>query len=166
MNKLRLHPYLSDLVSPHFQNNILPKLVFPVSHPFVVTQKSFLDYFMKVLSLSHRQHSLCFFMSDLVDMVNKTNGRLLYESLLSNIEQARSTDDEDKYQLLSVFEMLWNVDSKANNCLEDETGKTIKGHALTVKEEFLEGTSTCLLFEICTRVRNAVGQSFLESESS
>ena len=80
--KLRLHPYLKDLITPHFEKQILPKLVFPVSEPFVVTKESFLDYFMNVLSLTHRQHALCFFMSEIVDLVNKTNGRLLYESLL------------------------------------------------------------------------------------
>ena len=58
-------------------------------------------------------------MDEIVEMVNKTNSRLLYDDLISNIKnksakealQSQSNDD-DKYQLLNVFEMLWNVDNE------------------------------------------------------
>lgn len=64
--------------------------------------------------------------------------------------------EEHEYELLNVFEMLWNVmASNGGNPKEKETagevqkiqslpqdslenGKSIKGHALTVKLEFLE----------------------------
>lgn len=61
---------------------------------------------------------MCFFMEEIVEMVNKTNSRLLYEDLVCNIKNKENgnkletsmDDEEDKYQLLNVFEMLWNVD--------------------------------------------------------
>jgi len=63
-------------------------------------------------------------MPELIDLVNKTNSRLLYDDLVKSISksksQEQSVDDENQYQLLSVFEMLWNVDkskdTKLNNC--------------------------------------------------
>jgi hypothetical protein len=65
-------------------------------------------------------------MDEIVEMVNKTNSRLLYDDLISNIknksakEALQSTaNDDDKYQLLNVFEMLWNVDNEAH----EENGK-------------------------------------------
>ena len=39
---------------------------------------------MHTLSLSHRQHASCFAMTELVFLINKTNGRLLFEDLLRN----------------------------------------------------------------------------------
>jgi hypothetical protein len=50
-------------------------------------------------------------MSEIVELVNKTNARLLYESLL-NIEHPSEKSNNDDYELLNVFEMLWNVESK------------------------------------------------------
>jgi hypothetical protein len=63
-------------------------------------------------------------MPELIDLVNKTNSRLLYDDLVKSISKSKSqelsVDDENQYQLLSVFEMLWNVDkskdTKLNNC--------------------------------------------------
>jgi len=41
---------------------------------------------------------------------------------------------------------------------ENKEHKKIKGHALTVKEEFLEDIGgTCRLFQICERVRKVTG---------
>lgn len=53
-------------------------------------------------------------MPELIDLVNKTNSRLLYDDLVKSISRSKSqelsADDENLYQLLNVFEMLWNVD--------------------------------------------------------
>jgi hypothetical protein len=117
--KLKAHPYLSSLLSKHFISHVLPKLVFPISSPFDVSQKAFMKYWTSELSIIHKKQALCFFMDEIVEMVNKTNSRLLYDDLISNIKnksakealQSQSNDD-DKYQLLNVFEMLWNVDNE------------------------------------------------------
>jgi hypothetical protein len=78
-----------------------------------------MKYWTSELSIIHKKQALCFFMDEIVEMVNKTNSRLLYDDLISNIKnksakealQSQSNDD-DKYQLLNVFEMLWNVDNE------------------------------------------------------
>ena len=95
--KVKLHPYLAALFSPHFKAQTLPKLVFQVSHPFVVTRAEFEEYFLKILSIEHRQHALYFFMTEIVEMVNKTNGRLLYEDILSSLKSKRSENQEEAY---------------------------------------------------------------------
>ena len=55
-------------------------------------------------------------MPELIDLVNKTNSRLLYDDLVKSISRSKSqefsADDENLYQLLNVFEMLWNVDNE------------------------------------------------------
>ena len=164
--KLKVHPYLSSLLTKHFVQHALPKIVFPISSPFDVTQASFLKYWNNQLSMIHKKQALCFFMDEIVEMVNKTNSRLLYDDIISNIRNKSNkpiSSDDDKYQLLDAFEMLWNVDDKITN----EDGKElkgIKGHALTVKEEYLEindDAKSCLLIQICDRIRN--NSSFLES---
>lgn len=77
-------------------------------------------------------------MSELIDLVNKTNSRLLYDDLVKTISK-KSQDDADQYQLLNTFEMLWNVEKSEQN-------KAFKGHALTVKEEYLDSDK---LVQIC-----------------
>lgn len=80
-------------------------------------------------------------MSELVDLVNKTNARLLYQSLLKNLSKSE-TSNEDEYELLNVFEMLWNVMGNKDHeqSLQEESkddNKEIKGHALCIKPEYL-----------------------------
>ena len=52
-------------------------------------------------------------MDELVELVNKTNARLLYKSLMENLQKAKTSVEEEEadeeYELLNVFEMLWNV---------------------------------------------------------
>lgn len=170
--KLKVHPYLSSLLSKHFISHILPKLVFPISSPFDVSRKTFIKYWTSELSTFHKKQALCFFMDEIVEMVNKTNSRLLYDDLIKNIKnknkQAITQTDDDQYQLLNVFEMLWNVNDNEVQ-IEDsgeKTAKSIKGHALTVKEEYLETnsqTKNSLLIQICENVRVNSKCSFLES---
>lgn len=153
--KLKLHPYLSSLLSKQFIQHTLPKIVFPISSPFDVCQADFMKYWNNELSMMHRKQALCFFMDEIVEMVNKTNSRLLYDDLITNIKKCQikssalttSSTDDDKYQLLNVFEMLWNIENQNDETTQNQT-KGIKGHALTVKEEYLETnptSKTCLL---------------------
>lgn len=55
-------------------------------------------------------------MPELVDLVNKTNARLLYQSLLANLKNngeeaaiGHASEPDREYELLNAFEMLWNV---------------------------------------------------------
>ena len=146
--KIKLHPYLHKIVSKHFALNHLPKIVFPLEKcscepvlgPFWVSQSSFRTYWHGCLTAQHRKQSLCFFMPELIDLVNKTNSRLLYDDLVKslNVSKREASDDADQYQLLNTFEMLWNVDKTSPIQEQEEDKKSFKGHALTVKEEFLE----------------------------
>ena len=104
-----------------FVSHQLPKLVFEVSNSskegFTVSREEFLNYWLDTLSQHHRKQALCFFTQDLIDLVNKTNSRLLCKDLISKhlteeAKQVSTEDDDDKYQLLNAFEMLWNVNEK------------------------------------------------------
>ena len=65
-------------------------------------------------SISLKRNSLIFFSKDLIDLVNKTNNRLLYCELL-NKKQANSNQHfnqkQNDYQLLNALEMLWNIEN-------------------------------------------------------
>jgi hypothetical protein len=50
-------------------------------------------------------------MPEFVDLVNKTNARLLCDTILNS---KSSEKDEKEYALLSVFEMLWNVEKTSD----------------------------------------------------
>ena len=102
--KLKLHPYLSSLLTKHFIQHTLPKIVFPITSPFDVSQAGFMKYWNNELSILHKKQALCFFMDEIVEMVNKTNSRLLYDDLMSNIKKCQnksamltSSTDDDKY---------------------------------------------------------------------
>jgi hypothetical protein len=134
--KIKLHPYLHKLLSKHFISNHLPKLIFALEPSdltkerkkgqFIVNKQSFKKYWIEKLSVQHRKQALYFFMPELIELVNKTNSRLLYSDLVQSISLQKENSDkpleeqnENEYHLLNVFEMLWNVDksksSDANN---------------------------------------------------
>ena len=65
-------------------------------------------------------------------------------------------DLDDKYQLLNMFEMLWNIDSQnqsENSGPDEKTAKTkeLRGHALMIKEEYLKDDSK--MISICEKLR-------------
>tara|TARA_B110000305_G_C19380306_1_gene609239 strand:- start:1096 stop:1386 length:291 start_codon:yes stop_codon:yes gene_type:complete len=66
-------------------------------------------------------------------------------------------DLDDKYQLLNMFEMLWNIDSQNNGenaTLNEKTAtksKELRGHALMIKEEYLKDDSR--MISICEKLR-------------
>ena len=67
--------------------------------------------------------SLCFFSKELIDLVNKTNSKLLYADFLlkntstesKNKSAIVASTDQDDYTLLNTFEMLWNIDSATHH---------------------------------------------------
>ena len=64
---------------------------------------------MHILSLTHRQQASCFAMSELVYLINKTNGRLLYEDLLRNKVQNKIASYNHEI-IKSSFDVLDNDD--------------------------------------------------------
>lgn len=75
--KVKVNPRLKALVSKHFIQR-LPKVSIPVS----MTYESFRAYWDRC-PVSIKRSSLVFFSKDLIDLVNKTNNRLLYSDLLA-----------------------------------------------------------------------------------
>ena len=68
--------------------------------------------------------------------------------------------DSDEYQLLNSFEMLWNVGETTQGSSGQQSDSlilqgAIKGHALTVKEEYFssENGLEFPLIDICREVR-------------
>ena len=90
-----LHPYLQCLLSKHYQSKILPKLL----HESVpITQEDFEHYWMRELSSEHRMHACFFAMPELVQMINETNGRLMYQELVKNLSaQKQKINKENEY---------------------------------------------------------------------
>ena len=105
--KVKVNPRLKSLLSKHFVQR-LPKVFIPVQ----VTYEVFSQFWEKC-PLSLKRNALVFFSKDLIELVNKTNNRLLYCDLLSKKSsgsQENVTQQQD-YQLLNAFEMLWNIEN-------------------------------------------------------
>ena len=75
--KIKVHSKLRAVVSKHFIQR-LPKITMPVAF----LPSDFKQYWSKC-SLTLKRNSLIFFSKDLIDLVNKTNNRLLYCDLLA-----------------------------------------------------------------------------------
>lgn len=75
--KVKISPRLKPLLSKHFVQR-LPKVCIPVDFSL----EQFNAYWEKC-PLSLKRNSLVFFSKELIDLVNKTNSRLLYCDLLS-----------------------------------------------------------------------------------
>tara|TARA_B110000285_G_C14570688_1_gene357686 strand:- start:185 stop:346 length:162 start_codon:yes stop_codon:yes gene_type:complete len=52
-----------------------------------------MKYWTSELSITHKKQALCFLMDEIVDMVNKTNSRLLYDDLISSIKNKSAKED-------------------------------------------------------------------------
>ena len=120
--KTKINPKLRKILSKHFVNQIVARVGVPIS----ANREEITDYWLKCpKQLKHT--SLCFFSKDLIDLVNKTNSKLLYADFLSkttSVEQSSKaqvsaqTDEsteKDDYTLLNTFEMLWNIDGTAQH---------------------------------------------------
>jgi hypothetical protein len=123
-----------------------------------------------------KQTSLCFFSKELIELVNNTNTKLLYaDFLIKTNTRVKSETTSDEYHLLNAFELLWNVDndecekiamqsvdelnlveimSHEPKASKKEESKSVMGHALTVKLEYLDQ-----IVSICTQIRP---KSFLQ----
>jgi len=75
--KVKVSSRLKPLLSKHFVQR-LPN----VSIPVALSLEQFNDYWDKC-PMSIKRNSLVFFSKELIDLVNKTNSRLLYCDLLS-----------------------------------------------------------------------------------
>jgi hypothetical protein len=75
--KIKVHSSIKSLFSKHFLQR-LPKITIPLK----ITLPEFKQYWDKS-SFTLKKNSLCFFSKELIDFVNKTNNRLLYNDLLS-----------------------------------------------------------------------------------
>ena len=75
--KVKVNPRLKPLLSKHFLQRI-PK----VSIPVALSLEQFNTYWDKC-PMSLKRNSLVFFSKELIDLVNKTNSRLLYCDLIS-----------------------------------------------------------------------------------
>lgn len=150
---------IASILSKYYLNKHLPKIVVSLdeSDEYQITREKFLQYWIHNLSLSHRKQALCFFMEELIELVNKTNNRLLCRDLVKNLEKPikleEEADQDDRYQLLNMFEMLWNIDSQNNgeNISFNEKTTKAKGHALMIKEEYLKDDSR--MISICEKLR-------------
>lgn len=81
-----LHPYLQCLLTKHYQSKILPKLL---QESVPITQSEFEQYWMYELSSEHRMHACFFAMPELVQLINQTNSRLIYQELVKNLAESK-----------------------------------------------------------------------------
>ena len=82
-----LHPYLQKLLSKHYQSKILPKLL---RESVPVNKRDFEKYWMDELSSEHRMHACFFAMPELVQLINQTNSRLIYQELVKNMAASKN----------------------------------------------------------------------------
>ena len=113
--KTKINPKLRKILSKHFANQVFGR----VGVPIAANRKEITDYWSMCPS-KLKITSLCFFSKELIDLVNKTNSKLLCAEFISKNtsteQQTASTDvntGTDEWSLLNTFEMLWNVDQTA-----------------------------------------------------
>ena len=84
-----MQPLIASILSKYYLNKHLPKIVVQLNESdSQITREKFLQYWNHNLSLSHRKQALCFFMEELIELVNKTNDRLLRKELVKNLENS------------------------------------------------------------------------------
>ena len=109
--KIKIKAKLRKILTRHFVNQIIGQVGVPIK----VQRDEITRYWLNCpKNLKHT--SLCFFSKELIDLVNKTNSKLLYADLLRTAQNDKpsssSTEDteQDDYSLLNTFEMLWNIE--------------------------------------------------------
>jgi len=75
--KVKVSNRLRRMLSKHFATKILPKLVEPID-----STKEDIEGYWSSCSKEFKFNSLCFCSQELIDLVNKTNSKLLYAELL------------------------------------------------------------------------------------
>ena len=85
--KIKINTKLRKILTRYFVNQIIGQVGVPIR----VTRDEIADYWLNCpKNLKHT--SLCFFSKELIELVNKTNSKLLYADLLKTAQ----TDQIDK----------------------------------------------------------------------
>ena len=71
------------MLSKHFTTKILPKIAEPLD-----AKKSDIKVFWESCSKEFKQSSLCFFSEELIELVDKTNNKLLCAELLAKASES------------------------------------------------------------------------------
>ena len=138
-----------SLLRQFFNKHFLQKLP-KISQNISFSREDFLSFWTSLPDYT-KQQSLIFFSKDLIQLVNKTNTKLLCSEVVNKKKNNASESSKD-YQLLNAFEMLWNIDNSKGQekgalnhlveALSHQTAKEIsnhvEGHALVVKDEFVK----------------------------
>ena len=61
-----------------------------------VSSEDFEQYWMYELSAEHRKHACFFAMPELVQLINQTNSRLIYQQLVKNVTASKSSNANHK----------------------------------------------------------------------
>ena len=93
---MKVHPLLEQLLSKNYINKHLPKILIALEdvNEYQITKERFLHYWSEELNLTHRKQALCFFMDELIDLVNKTNNRLLYKDIFANLACGKKLEED------------------------------------------------------------------------
>ena len=81
--KVKVANRLRRMLSKHFTMKMLPKLAEPID----ATKENIEAYWLDC-SKEFKLSSLCFFSQELIDLVNKTNQKLLYAELLTKASES------------------------------------------------------------------------------
>ena len=81
--KVKVSGRLRRMLPKHFITRNLPQLVEPIE-----ADLASISEFWQECSREFKLSSLCFFSPDLIDLVNKTNSKLLYAELLAKATQS------------------------------------------------------------------------------
>ena len=107
----KVNAVLQKLISKHFLSQVFQKLAIPVS----VKISDFKLYWDK-RTTTEKQNDLCFFSKDMIEVINKTNSRLLLAEYISKSRQLsinpspQKVHKDEEYKLLNALELLWSVD--------------------------------------------------------
>ena len=115
------------MLSKYFINRVLPDK----SQTLQIEKEKVIKFWATACSREFRLTSMCFFSRELIELVNKTNSKLLYAELLTKATEQQAqqiqskkvkedannklAETEEDYSLLNAFEMLWNVDNEASD---------------------------------------------------
>ena len=80
--KVKVSNQLRRMLSKHFVAKLLPRLAEPIE----VNREEVFAYW-EASSKEFKLSSLCFFSQELIDLVNKTNSKLLYAQLLAKASE-------------------------------------------------------------------------------
>ena len=71
------------MLSKHFVTKMLPKVAEPID-----ASKEAIQAYWDTCSKEFKLSSLCFFSQELIDLVNKTNNKLLYAEILAKASES------------------------------------------------------------------------------